>query len=1358
MNNSDSNKRISTISKLVIYSFLVAFILLPESVNGQLNRIHLEETILTSGTVAGMTNYRIFAEATMVTDQVDRVFGSSACPTNINALDNPWYVHAVAGDIESSSINTIFFGFGLPEILHTTILTIGTGAIGYLGVPLAEDGDGALAGLIVASDGLIPLPGGSSGITYLDATDPWSVMAGGGNLVINSVAGGTWFTTGGTNALGYGVNNSVLLASLTTAGDISFNLSVGTQEALGSIDYLSCSDNIDNLIYPLTGCIDVAACNYNAFADIDPLADQCVYALGCDECVGSATDGTGTLIDNPDVGEPCDDGEPGTVGDVVQPDCICTGEILTVDDCSSAIAMTLDGGTVVGDNTGAGDQNDPDAPGNEELTVEGDLAPVGFWGTDGDDGDVWFSFVGSGGLVDIETFDIGGSDDTQIALYSDCAGTILAADDDNAATGGNFMSQISAFCAETNVIYYVEVEGWNGTEGTFNIEVRTSTSGPATVCDDETAVNFVIPTFCDIVNNGTCIFPPANDTCATAEALATNGTPVTGDNTGATATPDDFGNDVSPDVWYSFIGTGNKVDIETFGNGGMTDSRIAVYGGLCGSTSLDSDDDNGGGAMSLIADFCTIPDLVYYIEVQGFNVQNSSIGSFEISVNDNGPDYYCSDPGMLNYEPFPGPCQIENNNICWSFEPNCLDPEALNYYPAAEWDCHIVVGGNNTSCCIYPASNDLCTNAIGLIVDAAAVTGTNQNASPTSTDTGNAGALDVWYSFDGADGLVDIEVFGNGGMTDSYLTIYDGCSGAALGFNDDEPSATGNFSLVEGLCTESGTTYLVEVQGFGTSGGSVGSFDISVVTSSVSPTVYCSEPGGLNYLANPTACDILNEDLCPYIFTDCSSAELVIVDAAAISGNNTFTLDENFGNEPTCFLNDGAGGGDVWFSFVGTGGLVDIQTFEGTNNDTQIAIYNDCSGSLLECNDDIGGGNFMSLIEGFCSHFGVTYYIEVEGYGNIEGTFDISVVTSSVFPTIYCSEPGTPNYLANPTICDIEDNDTCPWVQNDYCTNAEPIVVDGYIPDGNNSYADSDADAPGTSSGAPNVWYSFIGTGYSVNIETHAGTLNDTQIAIFDDCGGNVLAIDIDSGEGQMSLIENFCTEVGQEYFIEVQGWNDWEGTFSISIETALLSCNNSCEEPLVWDQIDADSPDLGINEGVWVLGNSPNMIIESLTGDKLKVRTYAECGIEINCDKECAELIHGASGLMYVTSLQGLSFSVRLSDCSTFCDPSICNDPTACNFDSNDIGIGGLELCKYNCCVDETASNYLENCYDLDECYYNLPGDYNYDQAYNIVDFAGILSEFGQSCSNLTGDFNQDNAVNVDDVSLFLAVFGTTY
>ncbi len=74
----------------------------------------------------------------------------------------------------------------------------------------------------------------------------------------------------------------------------------------------------------VSGCTDNTACNFNPEATADD--NSCVFASGCDVC-----DGNGGLIDNPDEGESCDDGDACTVNDVIQADCSCAGTFADAD-------------------------------------------------------------------------------------------------------------------------------------------------------------------------------------------------------------------------------------------------------------------------------------------------------------------------------------------------------------------------------------------------------------------------------------------------------------------------------------------------------------------------------------------------------------------------------------------------------------------------------------------------------------------------------------------------------------------------------------------------------------------------------------------------------------------------------------------------------------------------------------------------------------------------------------------------------------------------------------------------------------------------------------------------------------------
>lgn len=112
-----------------------------------------------------------------------------------------------------------------------------------------------------------------------------------------------------------------------------------TDETACNYDPTATSDN-GTCDYSCYGCTDPAACNYDASAPSDD--GTCIYPFGCDTCSGE-TDGTGAVVDNPEVGSPCDDGNPGTVGDIIQPDCSCMGTF-DLPGCIDPLACNYDAG------------------------------------------------------------------------------------------------------------------------------------------------------------------------------------------------------------------------------------------------------------------------------------------------------------------------------------------------------------------------------------------------------------------------------------------------------------------------------------------------------------------------------------------------------------------------------------------------------------------------------------------------------------------------------------------------------------------------------------------------------------------------------------------------------------------------------------------------------------------------------------------------------------------------------------------------------------------------------------------------------------------------------------------------------
>lgn len=91
------------------------------------------------------------------------------------------------------------------------------------------------------------------------------------------------------------------------------------------------------------GCIDYTACNFDPFANVDD--ESCLFATGCDIC-----DGNGGLIDNPEIGDFCDDGNSCTQYDTVQSDCSCTGELQS-EGCTDLEACNFNPDAFCGDDS-----------------------------------------------------------------------------------------------------------------------------------------------------------------------------------------------------------------------------------------------------------------------------------------------------------------------------------------------------------------------------------------------------------------------------------------------------------------------------------------------------------------------------------------------------------------------------------------------------------------------------------------------------------------------------------------------------------------------------------------------------------------------------------------------------------------------------------------------------------------------------------------------------------------------------------------------------------------------------------------------------------------------------------------------
>ncbi len=114
-----------------------------------------------------------------------------------------------------------------------------------------------------------------------------------------------------------------------------------------------------------------------------------------------------------------------------------------------------------------------------------------------------------------------------------------------------------------------------------------------------------------------------------------------------------------------------------------------------------------------------------------------------------------------------------------------------------------------------PPANDDCSTAeaIGEVTDYPFST---TSATTSGLDTHSVNQ-DIWYAYTpAADGTIDVDLCGSG--FDTKLVIYDGSCGSLneLGYNDDD---CGLQSAISGIAVTAGTTYLIQVGGYGSSSG-----------------------------------------------------------------------------------------------------------------------------------------------------------------------------------------------------------------------------------------------------------------------------------------------------------------------------------------------------------------------------------------------------------------------------------------------------------------------------------------------------------------------------------------------------------
>ena len=414
--------------------------------------------------------------------------------------------------------------------------------------------------------------------------------------------------------------------------------------------------------------------------------------------------------------------------------------------------------------------------------------------------------------------------------------------------------------------------------------------------------------------------------------------------------------------------------------------------------------------------------------------------------------------------------------------------------------------------------------------DCASAPSIGEGSYPVDTTAATTGAegqgelainLDIWYEYTAsATGELTVSTCGLIDF-DSKLSVYDGAgcpAGLSLGQNDDGAGCAGFSSLLGPINVTAGSSYMIQVGGWGTSDAGVGNMDVSLYVPPIT-----------------TGTD------------DCSVGSPIAGDIVAPFDATAATTGAEGQNEAIC-LSYGltAIDNDVWFVWTAdTNGTVNVSTCNDAAADTKLAAYpaGACptDGSSLACNDDGSGcAGFTSSMDFACVS-GTSYLIQVGHFPGTSGSTGNVTFTQTYLPPA-----------------------------GESCANGEAISGDGAFPyDNSGMLTDPEGQneslcyAFGSSAIDNDYWFEWTATANgTVTMET-CGSGPDTKMAAFDagacPADGSAIACNDDTC-GLQSQISFACT-VGSSYLVMCGNFPGTAGGASTLTVNTAPSCLNSADD-----------------------------------------------------------------------------------------------------------------------------------------------------------------------------------------------------
>lgn len=499
--------------------------------------------------------------------------------------------------------------------------------------------------------------------------------------------------------------------------------------------------------------------------------------------------------------------------------------------------------------------------------------------------------------------------------------------------------------------------------------------------------------------------------------------------------------------------------------------------------------------------------------------------------------------------------------------------------------------------------NDACSGAIPITCGQTVVGSTTEATNDVEAfDCGTSvSAAGIWYSFVGTGDALSLTTCENT-FYDTKINVYTGYCNALICVTGNDDGGNCGTGTTASFASDLGTTYYILVQGYE---GVVGEFEMIATCGPVTndycqgatPIICYQSLSGSTLDATPDAVEGCGTGIQapgvwytftgisdPVVLSTCESTDYdtrINIYSGGCNGSVCVTGNDDTPGIGTCstvgFLPD-----------AGTTYFVLVQGYDGQVGNFLLEL--NCQTCATPSDVSSAASDVSATIFWSSLNDGATYVIEygplgfeqgtgLLATGTVSGGANIAVIEGLEPDTEYafylheeCGESDVSATIGVFTFTTLAD----PPAVNATCSGALPIgcgvSVDG---DTQESYFQPGAACGPSFITTQGLWYSFVGTGETVTLSTCDQAAFDTKISVYSGaCGVRTCVAGSDDaiGCGGNTSAIAFPSVLGTEYLVFVHGYQDQQGTFTLS-----MTCAPTCS-PVASNDVCTGALELAVN------------------------------------------------------------------------------------------------------------------------------------------------------------------------------------